>query len=293
MRMTSARHSKLRLYAIVVLAGFEVSAVANVFVQVLSHFRFPTDCTSTLCFWTLGTSIGGFVLMMLGAWGIYSGLVRAGYIQPTRSPPILQAGSGPEDDRILMIANELLSKFKLRGTRFFETLAWTENSQWFWINMNQGFRKPRQLVLWIRFRGMLSPDEWRTLLSYYFIWGKLHLRSLVGFLWWLLPSFLYVLAGLGVYSVFGYPAGPLFDVSGGPIIGLCLLLRFFPMTKETFLRQDKWAARSMGQSSLLALFKKIDSLEIPEILNSKRRTGWIATLWPMPNITERISNLQS
>jgi hypothetical protein len=34
--MTSAWHSKLGLYAIVVLGGFEVSAVANVSVQVIT-----------------------------------------------------------------------------------------------------------------------------------------------------------------------------------------------------------------------------------------------------------------
>jgi len=38
--MTSARHSKLGLYAIVVLGGFEVSAVANVSVQVITFESF-------------------------------------------------------------------------------------------------------------------------------------------------------------------------------------------------------------------------------------------------------------
>ncbi len=41
----------------------------------------------------------------------------------------------------------------------------------------------------------------------------------------------------------------------------------------------------------LELFKKIDGLNLPEVENAKRRKGWIARLWPVPNITERIANL--
>jgi hypothetical protein len=59
------------------------------------------------------------------------------------------------------------------------------------------------------------------------------------------------------------------------------------------LKQDTWAANSLGRESLLRLFEKIDSLKLPEVENSKRRTGWIARLWPVPNITERTENLNS
>jgi hypothetical protein len=65
------------------------------------------------------------------------------------------------------------------------------------------------------------------------------------------------------------------------------------MTRETFLRQDKWAAQLMERGSLLALFNKIDSLKLADVENAKRRPGWIAHFWPVPNITERIINLQS
>jgi hypothetical protein len=49
----------------------------------------------------------------------------------------------------------------------------------------------------------------------------------------------------------------------------------------------------LGRENLLRLFEKIDSLKLPEVENSKRRTGWIARLWPVPNITERTENLNS
>ncbi len=232
--------------------------------------------------------------MIGAAWGVFRALRRAGYIQTSRSPAILQPGSGPEDDRILAIANELLPKFKVVGKRHLEGLAWTDSSQWYWINTNLRFKKPPHLILWNRFRGTLTLNEWRTLLSYYFVSGRLHLRSLQGYLWsWFLPIILLVLAGLGVGDVFGNPAGQLFDVSAGPLIGLWFILRFFPIAKETILRQDKWAAQKIGQDSLLTLLRKIDSLALPEIETAKKRAGWVARLWPVPSITERINNLQS
>jgi len=47
----------------------------------------------------------------------------------------------------------------------------------------------------------------------------------------------------------------------------------------------------VGQRPLLDLFKKIDSFQLPRVENAKKRHGWVARLWPMPNITERIQNL--
>jgi hypothetical protein len=104
---------------------------------------------------------------------------------------------------------------------------------------------------------------------------------------------LLVLVGLGVEDVFGRPVGLLFRVSTAPLIGLWFIVRFFPMVKETILRQDKWASQKIGQDSLLALLRKIDSLALPEVEMAKKRPGWIARLWPMHSITERIYNLQS
>jgi Zn-dependent protease with chaperone function len=83
---------------------------------------------------------------------------------------------------------------------------------------------------------------------------------------------------------------------GNAITGTLFLawfIRIFPWAKKMSLRQDTWAANSLGRENLLRLFEKIDSLKLPELENAKRRTGWIARLWPMPNITERIENLNS
>jgi Zn-dependent protease with chaperone function len=58
------------------------------------------------------------------------------------------------------------------------------------------------------------------------------------------------------------------------------------------LRQDRVAAKSAGREAILKLFEKIDQLGLPTVENAKRRHGWVARLWPVPNITERIQNLR-
>jgi hypothetical protein len=58
-----------------------------------------------------------------------------------------------------------------------------------------------------------------------------------------------------------------------------------------FLKQDRWIAKVVGAKSLLNVFQKIDRLELPDVENGKRRKGWIAWIWPLPNMTERLDNL--
>jgi hypothetical protein len=72
---------------------------------------------------------------------------------------------------------------------------------------------------------------------------------------------------------------------------LVLLIIVLPLGKRFILSWDRWVAEVMGQRTLLDLFNKIDSLQLPRIENAKKRHGWVARLWPMPNITERIQNL--
>jgi hypothetical protein len=78
----------------------------------------------------------------------------------------------------------------------------------------------------------------------------------------------------------------------GPV-ALVLLILILPLGKKLALRWDRWVAEEIGRSTLLDLFKKIDSFKLPRVENAKKRHGWVARLWPMPNITERIENLTS
>jgi hypothetical protein len=54
------------------------------------------------------------------------------------------------------------------------------------------------------------------------------------------------------------------------------------------LRMDRWVAEQVGQSALLDLYKKIDSLQLPRVENANKRHGWTLRLWSISNITERI-----
>jgi hypothetical protein len=72
---------------------------------------------------------------------------------------------------------------------------------------------------------------------------------------------------------------------------LVLLIFILPLGKKLALRWDRWVAEEIGRSALLDLFKKIDSFQLPRVENAKKRHGWVARLWPMPNMTERIKNL--
>jgi hypothetical protein len=89
----------------------------------------------------------------------------------------------------------------------------------------------------------------------------------------------------------GLPGGRFYgQLIAGPA-ALILLVLTFPLGKRLAMRMDRWVAEQVGQRALLDLFKKIDSFRLPRIENAKRRRGWVARLWPMPNITERIQNL--
>jgi len=72
---------------------------------------------------------------------------------------------------------------------------------------------------------------------------------------------------------------------------LILLIVLLPLGKKLALRWDRWVAEEIGRSTLLDLFNKIDSFQLPRVENAKQRHGWTACLWPVPNITERIQNL--
>jgi len=72
---------------------------------------------------------------------------------------------------------------------------------------------------------------------------------------------------------------------------LVLLILILPLGKRLALRWDRWVAEEIGRSTLLDLFKKIDSFQLPRVENANQRHGWTLRLWPMPNINGRIKSL--
>ena len=105
------------------------------------------------------------------------------------------------------------------------------------------------------------------------------------------PLFVFLVAALEVSPVYGLLVGAL----SGRIIGAPLaaftLVEVFHQGKIMFLKQDRLIAKGMDTMSLLGVFQKIDQLNISDVENGKRRKGWIARIWPMPNMTERLDNL--
>ncbi len=271
--------------------------VAGVYLGPVAQSQNPANCVPQTCLTNGIFAIIGLVGFGIALWGvvgsILGSLVRAGYIQlkPPETHP--QIGSSPEDEKILAIANELLGETKLPRIRYVGTLAWSENLPWYGCRFKrQGFRKPPQLLLWTPLRGSLEPEDWKILLAYYFAHLKPRFWMMARSMFWLsAPVFAFLLVGAEVSSVYGRQAAGLYAQAIATPFLLLWLIRIFPWAKKMSLKHDAWVANSLGRERLLRLFEKIDGLKLPDVEIGKRRKGWIARLWPMPNITERIENL--
>ena len=118
------------------------------------------------------------------------------------------------------------------------------------------------------------------------------MRIFLGYFWSVIGGFMLIpVGGILANLIDGLPGGRFYgQFIAGPA-SLILLVLILPLGKRFALRMDRWVAEVVGQRPLLDLFKKIDSFQLPRVENAKKRHGWVARLWPMPNITERIQNL--
>ncbi len=255
---------------------------------------FPQSCPEIGYFAILAV-VGFFVTLWGGAETLLGFLVRGRYIQPQLGPiqPPM-AGSGPEDERILSMARELQSQVKRPKWGVIDGLAWSEGLPWYWVSFTRkGLRKPTSLVLYADLRGKLSAEEWRAVLTYYFLKLKIGGRLVPETIGLLIgPAMLLILGELLTSLTYGARGSALYGQFVGGPGALIVLIIIFPTSRRLHLRQDKIVARSMSQEALLNVFKKIDQLQLPQIENAKSRHGWIARLWPMPNIAERIKYLK-
>jgi hypothetical protein len=172
-------------------------------------------------------------------------------------------------------------------------LAWSEYQPWYWAGWKRkSIRKPFILLLSTDLRGRLDAEEWKTLLTYYFLGLKPRLRLLLRLVGPIIVTiFLLILVGLVVSLEYGLQISRLYGQFVASPITLITLILLFANAKRVALRWDKWVAGLMDQRALLEVFKKIDSLQLPRIENAKKRHGWTLRLWPIPNIAERIQNL--
>jgi hypothetical protein len=254
---------------------------------------FPQTCPALGYFVIIG--LVGFFVVIWGTLETIAGfLVREGALEYRPGPtPAPVPGSGPEDEKILAMARDI--QVQVKRPRFGEitSLEWSENQPWYWAGFKRkGVRKPPTLLLFGGLRERIDADEWKLLLTYYFLVlkprGRLLLETFVAIFGTIvLLPFVGALISMGL----GLQASRFYAQFIGFPVAVIFLILIFPITKWLMLRQDKVTAKQLDQNALLDLFEKIDSLQLPRVENAKRRHGRVAWLWPMPNITERIQNL--
>jgi len=292
---------RLWLSIVELVVGISMLSFAVVFVALGGGYagcQKPATFTVQACTTVAEVSVVGLIgfgLTFFGMIGtIFGGLIRAGYLTPREPESHPQMASVDESNLLLATASQLLGEARLPRARSVGTISWSQNLPWYACRFKrEGFRKPFQLVLPASLRAALALDDWKILFAYYF--DRLKPRLSLAMKFWAelfvpVPVLLFVLAGFKLYS------NNVLLLFGNAITGALFLvwfIRIFPWAKKVSLKQDTWAANSLGRENLLHLLEKIDSLKLPEVENAKRRTGWIAHLWPMPNITERIENLNS
>jgi len=254
---------------------------------------FPESCPSLVLFAILGLA-GFFVTLWGGGETIAGFLIREGLLEYHTGPlPTPQPGSGPEDENILSMARELQRVVKRPKFGEIMSLAWSEYQPWYWAGWKRkSIRKPFMLLLSADLRGKLSPEEWKILLTFYFLHLKPRLRIVLRYFWSVIGGFMLIpVGGILANLEYGLQGGRFYgQFIAGPA-ALVLLILILPLGKKLTLRWDRWVAEEVGQRPLLDLFKKIDSFQLPRVENAKKRQGWTLHLWPMPNITERIQNL--
>ena len=207
----------------------------------------------------------------------------------------VQIGNGEEEKRILDLLREVLRHRRMaKRIRNVESLAWSDTQSWESPRFKwQGLRKPSVLVLSAGLQGRLEIGDWKTYLNWRYL--QLNTRQTVHIaqpsIQALLPALLFIAAATSLDFNIGQYASELFASIFGPPVLLLTVYRVGPAMRKLFLRVDSVAAESLGAMILLSLFKKIDSLSLPENENAKKRHGLAARLWPEPNITERIANL--
>ena len=151
-------------------------SVASVYVALGGGYvqcRNPASFTVEACKTVVEISVVGLVgfgLTFFGVvWTIIGGLTRAGHLTPRQTESHFQVASVDEEKIFLATANQLLGEARLPRARCAGTIAWSQNLPRDACRFKrEGFRKPSQLVLSAALRGTLAPEDWKTLMAYYF-----------------------------------------------------------------------------------------------------------------------------
>jgi hypothetical protein len=286
----------LRFFLAAAFAGYGLAWASGIYLAIIGYRGNPAECTSTCLEGAVPGVVGWIIALACGFRALKLFLAGPAHVNLKRVES-LETGSSPEDERILAMANELLSERKRRRRpRSVQALAWSDRQVWYAPSFRwQGFREASRLILPLSLRNKLSLDGWGTFLDYYFMQNKP--KRVLFTLAPLARISLLVVPFIGIDAILSFTTGQytsaLFGAAFGPLVVILFLISLGPAFRNLFLRADAVIGESLGNRKLLDLFEKIDQLQLPENESAKRRVGWAARVWPMPNITERIVNLQS
>jgi len=285
----------LRFYTVAALAGFGITWGSGIYLALIGFRGNPAECTSACL---LGLVPGGLGWLLVLVCGHRTFILF--FANPRREKgklsESLEIGRGLEEERVLEITREILAHRRMsKRLRNVETLAWSDTQRWEWLRFKwQGYRKPSMLVVSAGLRGRLKLEDWKTYLSWHYLQHKPRQTWYVAqpTLRTLLPVLLFSAVAVSLNFNIGPYASELFGAIFGPPVLLLFGYLIGPAIRRLFLRLDAVAAESLGSMTLFSLFTKIDGLQLRENENAKKRVGWAARLWPEPNITERMANLQ-
>ena len=284
----------LKFYAITALLGFATAWASGVYLALIGFRGNPAECSSSCVLGAVPAGLGSLLVLVCGHRAFIRFLTENRSVNVKRTEGV-QIGNGEEEKRILDLLREVLRHRRMaKRIRNVETLAWSDTQSWESPRFKwQGLRKPSVLVLSAGLQGRLEIGDWKTYLNWRYL--QLNTRQTVHIaqpsIQALLPALLFIAAATSLDFNIGQYASELFASIFGPPVLLLTVYRVGPAMRKLFLRVDSVAAESLGAMILLSLFKKIDSLSLPENENAKKRHGLAARLWPEPNITERIANL--
>jgi len=285
----------LKFYAITALLGFATAWASGVYLALIGFRGNPAECSSSCLLGAVPAGLGSLLVLVCGHRAFIRFLTENGSIKVKRTEG-MQIGDGQEEKRVLELLREILNHKRVaKRLRNVDKLAWSEMQPWESSRFKwQGLRKPSVFIISASLRGRLDIDDWKTYLNWRYL--QLNTRQTVYIaqpsIQALLPALLFIAAAASLAFNIGQYTSELFASIFGPPILLLTVYRVGPAMRKLFLRIDCIAAESLGAVILLSLFKKIDSLSLPENENAKKRQGWASRLWPEPNITERIANLQ-
>ena len=203
-----------------------------------------------------------------------------------------------QDSSILEAVRELAARLDVADPGL-EEVSWRDvagasSKAYHIVPSDRAEFQPHTLILPARMKDALSVDEWRPILASTLAYRKLYsriMRKRTPLL--LIPLIVLIVLGVVLSLFIGtqLPAALMFVYF---IVIIPVLRGNTRLLYQGYLQADRTAASIVGREVFLAVLRKIDSLNLPDIEKSKK-PGFDSrkAVNPVPNILDRISNLEA